>query len=734
MCVAGERGFRYPALYLKDLKDTHNSLRNNDVVGFVVEDNTISANSRFSTASGAIVHMMHEGYFMGNTLTSNNCGKGVTTAVSVHGSTGPSPDILAARNNTYDNPACTFELSSAVLYDASEYIDARYSYFGVGIAPQVEAKVFDFTDDSRKGKIVWRAFLGSAGGQVADPWPLSSMVFGAVTTNTVLTGTVHVIGALTLTSSAVVTVAAGSAILADSGVCIQVSGRAQLLARGTSQDPILFDTSQQKSTWCGLVFSSLAAVTFAEFQPFEPSYSGGSVLQWCIVDHAGGGGSDGAVVINAGGPAVINTVITNSARNGVVVENSAHPYTARAVILDSEIRSSARSGILFSGDQGPGRVSHVVARSTLRTNGDAAIKFAKDAFQGSGALFSSLTVHIVGNTITENGHKFSCGGGVTTVYGQALYRPIRIVGNVFADNTAPGYVCGCALALSLGGITTQTSTTYAASISDATIDDGFGTALIEYNTIKGNSAGAHSALLLDDKKCSSTNCGSAAIGFVVRFNNITGNQDNSMTAGAPVVLPDEGIFQHNVVTLSAGGARSAVLVRHQSGPGLHILHMGNNTLHNPQYDRELHVDADFDANEYVDARFSYWGVTNAGAIESRIFHTADRALTRTVVFSSFLSTAPSIDGIGAGAFPLLPTRSSTVSTTAQAEVTTGEAATFDVTPAASPEATTTVASTTTLAATTTTASITTTTTTYIFAAATLLCLRVAFGASANARV
>ena len=105
-----------------------------------------------------------------------------------------------------------------------EYIDARYSYFGVNTAAKVAAKVLDFDDsgNTRKGKIVWRAFLGSAGGQVADPWPLSSMVVGTVTgTLDGSSNPVHVIGPLVIQTPVIV--APGSSVLVDGGVFIRVT-------------------------------------------------------------------------------------------------------------------------------------------------------------------------------------------------------------------------------------------------------------------------------------------------------------------------------------------------------------------------------------------------------------------------------------------------------------------------------------------------------------------------------
>ena len=371
--ISGNTAAMYPAMVLTDGKSTsRDTTRNNDRVGYVVEDNEITSNVATSSTTSAVVRIVNEGYFQSNVLTGNTGGAATSAAVSVHTTGGRAyPYILVAHNNTFNNPKCTYELFAASRFEPDEYIDARFSSWGAATtAARVANRVFDCRDDVRKGKIIWRGFLGSAGGRVADPWTNTKV--GTIAQDTLLDGTqmpVHIIGALKITGGAVVTVVAGSSVLVDTGVFITINSLARFIAQGNSAEPIVFDTSEQGKTWGGFVFSTASRqVDVATTAPFQVDYSLGSVLEWCVVAHAGSGGryagspcnhhtgtssacqSSGAVAIYAGGPAILNTNILNSATNGIVVDNSGSLYNARAVILDSMIADSTQSGVVFTGN------------------------------------------------------------------------------------------------------------------------------------------------------------------------------------------------------------------------------------------------------------------------------------------------------------------------------------------------------------------------------------------------
>jgi hypothetical protein len=85
-----------------------------------------------------------------------------------------------------------------------------------------------------------------------------------------------------------------------------------LLARGNSQQPILFTSSQaQKAAgqWKGLIFR-------------DPSDDASNILEHCIIEYAGAGGITENVRIENAAPTLLRCMVRNSSMHGILLLNA----------------------------------------------------------------------------------------------------------------------------------------------------------------------------------------------------------------------------------------------------------------------------------------------------------------------------------------------------------------------------------------------------------------------------
>ena len=623
--ISGNSASSSPALYLKDRKKGSDSSRLNSDVGYVVVGNTFSQNRVVSSSTaGAVVSIIQDGFFENNVVTGNDGGPGQVAAVMITSNQAAGPAILRAHNNTFSNPDCGFELRATTYYTEDEYVDARFSYFGSTSPTAIKRRIADTVASPSRGKIIWRQFRGSTGGPVADPWS-DNAVWGVVDTDTVLDGTqspVHIIGPLTVTSNAVLTVVPGSTVLVDGGVAIKVLGSSRLVAAGTAALPITFGPSSTGSAWQGILFSTSAAATATVAEPHAVDSSDGSLLEWCVVAGAGRDATSpnqetaAAIRVASGGPAIISTTIKDSVAHGLVVENNSPSSLARCILVDSFIQDCMLDAVLFQGNHGLGPVPHIIARNVLRRNGRSGVRIGADVFQGTSGsnAFGRIRLVVAGNAIEGNR------GGIRVAAGKGLYRNVDILDNVIKNNRGASDD-GSGVVITLNGAP-STDTAFNAGLRAAAVRvaEGFGTCHIRGNTISANTAQRYPALLLNiDTNSHGGSYNNEAVGFVVEDNIMTKNvaMSTSSTSAAARIVHD-GWFERNTITgNNAGGhANAAAVVVYPSGG---ILHAHNNTYQNPACGLELRsAGTGGSVQQYVDARFSYWGSSQAAKVKKRV--------------------------------------------------------------------------------------------------------------------
>jgi hypothetical protein len=292
---------------------------------------------------------------------------------------------------------------------------------------------------------------------------LATDVGGPIVTDTTwtLSGSPYVvIAAVIVGGNATLTIEPGVVVKVNAGLGITVGSQAfgvgTLKAIGTAGQRITFTSNilpGQPGQWKDLQFTD--RTVDAVFDG-DGRYVSGSVLQYCVVEFAGGGApGSGAVTISQSSPFVNFCEIRNNARSGIYANNvSATPLTPVLQIIGSHVHHNADS-------EGGGvrvRVNAFVCRNNVIANNAAG--------GGGGGLYADYpygdgtTFTFSNNTVSNN--TANVGGGV---YIRMLTGPAYLVsGNTIVGNSS-----------NLGG------GMYAAS-------DGLASFTIQNNNIIGNLA------------------------------------------------------------------------------------------------------------------------------------------------------------------------------------------------------------------------------------------------------
>ena len=180
-------------------------------------------------------------------------------------------------------------------------------------------------------------------------------------------------------------------------------GPGTLVARGTAIAPIVFTSDLQDSMvpaagdWNAITFGDQAVD--ANFTAPGGAYLSGSVLEHCIVEYAGGGGTgSGAIVLSACTPWIADVLIRDSAATGI-----------RAALTGSPAIRIERSELL--------RCAGVAAGGGLHLVGGTGHRIIDTDFRdcsgssGGGAFIDATTVE-VRNCLFDDNTAASGGGGL----------------------------------------------------------------------------------------------------------------------------------------------------------------------------------------------------------------------------------------------------------------------------------------------------------------------------------
>ena len=201
---------------------------------------------------------------------------------------------------------------------------------------------------------------------------------------------------------------------------LQVNGT--LIARGAAANPITFTSSQaspQKGDWKNIAFTdSSADATFDAVG----HYTGGSILQYGIVEYGGGG---------------VGSVV--------------HAPNAAPYIDHNTVRNNAARGIRATGTV---TIHVIISNNTVSGNSTSDYGGGIYVFYGTVTGNTVSGNSVTGNTDYTNYYSYNCSGGIDASYG-------TVTGNTISDNSVTGfysYNCG-------GGIYADGSTVTGNTVS-----------------------------------------------------------------------------------------------------------------------------------------------------------------------------------------------------------------------------------------------------------------------------
>jgi len=201
---------------------------------------------------------------------------------------------------------------------------------------------------------------------------------------------------------------------------LQVDGT--LIARGAAANPIIFTANQaspQKGDWKNINFADSSVD--ATFDSGE-NYTGGSILEYCIVEY-GGNGVDGAVQTNHASPLIDHCTVRNNQSSGITgigTDNTSVIIRNNTVSGNSTPRGGGGIYASFG----------VVIGNTV--SGNSATRYY--GFSGGGGIYASDST-VISNTVNDNsvsgGDEYGGGGGIYAYHSTAM-------GNTVSGNSVDG--------------------------------------------------------------------------------------------------------------------------------------------------------------------------------------------------------------------------------------------------------------------------------------------------------
>jgi len=328
--------------------------------------------------------------------------------------------------------------------------------------------------------------------------PASTTVSGVITNTTwTVAGSPYIVTApITLTTGYTLTIEPGTQVRFDPGTYLRVEGK--LVARGLVTQPITLTANRDfpnPGDWGYVHFTDASADATYDA---NWNYTGGSILEYVVVEYAGGG-SSAAVRLESAAPYVHHSVIRNNARRGLHYSGSGSPRIIGNTIQDN--------GATATQDKGGG----IYAESACTIQGNTvqgnAVAISADSATGGGAGIWAVNATIYNNTVTDNTASSTSYNG--NIHGGGVYASGgQVVANTISNNIAQGtnsdywnYVRGGGL-YTTGGIPVQQNVVQGNTARViATSGGGRGYAsgggifasggTVRDNTISGNTASAN---------------------------------------------------------------------------------------------------------------------------------------------------------------------------------------------------------------------------------------------------
>jgi hypothetical protein len=503
---------------------------------------------------------------------------------------------------------------------------------------------------------------------------IATDVSGFISTNTTwnLISSPYTVTSNVLVGSGItLTIEPGVIIKFTSGTALQIDG--QLIARGSSGNQITFTSNQSTPApgdWGYILFSNSS--TDASYDENE-NYTGGSILEYCIVEYAGGSviTNNGALRIDNCSPFINRSTIRKN-YSGINIFRSNDPWNAQSVtILDTNIESNYTNNMssvfggaaiyaegslvlkhsMVSGNNGAGVIVNSVGGGTRPYSGPMTLTeniVTNNTGTGVSAYYS---VTLTNNEISGNGH-----GGFVGYAGV-----ITLTGNMIKNNTNNtsfwsgdvGNGGGATVFAHTFPITIKNNTicNNVTSISGGGVDIGGtyagGTVILENNVIYNNRA-------------STTGGGvNGLCDGVTICNNIISN--NTATQGGGIYGSSGGSVNTTVTrnSIIRNSAQQAGAIQHDFGGDFKYNTISGNVAIGTAPTYTVHISSDpfFNDNNIFNNTATYtlwnnntqgsanlnctnnfWETTTSSEIQTKIYDWFDDATKGMVDFSPFLTS------------------------------------------------------------------------------------------------
>ncbi|MEW5801121.1 MAG: MopE-related protein [bacterium] len=443
---------------------------------------------------------------------------------------------------------------------------------------------------------------------------------------------------ISVVSGATLTIEPGVEVRLQEGKAVQVDGT--LIARGTVDAKIVFTTYQKSPLvrWGYILFtdSSVDATVDGE------NYTGGSILEHCLVEYANGGDRQGAVICEKASPLFNYCEIRNNTISGMRITDSSNLVTN--CNINNNISASSGAGINASGNS-----TLTIISSTITNNASGGTS------GGGGICFTSPGIlTIISSTITNNSAAPTPGSGNNNFWGGGIAANsgvINISSSTVAGNTAKRFGGGIRASGSSITVSNCKIVNNSAEGSGGGIAMSVPNVTITSSTLSSNvSHGAGGGIF--GEYCGSTNISYCTIydnkatsrggGIDVRgasSHNISHNlfMDNSSTNHG-AFISDENSASLKLTNNTFFSNKSGLSGIYLKGTAYTI--SNNNIYDNPtQYD--IYCDNP-SASPVLNATNNYWGTEDEFEITERIYDWYDDSSKGKVEYYPFL-TAPSPD-------------------------------------------------------------------------------------------
>jgi parallel beta-helix repeat protein len=393
-----------------------------------------------------------------------------------------------------------------------------------------------------------------------------------------------VTGNVSVSSGVTLTIQPGTTIKFNSLKVLAVQGT--LIARGTATSPITFTsnlTPPAKGDWGYIHFAPASAdATF----DVSGNYIGGCILQYAVVEYAGGTSvsNNGVIRIEGSSPFIDHSVIRNSGAAGVSAWSN-----STSCITGNTIASNSGDGIQLS-NSNVFTSAFTIGNNTITNN------------TGYG-LYASGTVDVSSNIITGNSQM-----GIYLVNSSAT-----VSKNSVADNSKNGlYASASRVTVSENSFTGH---------SDWTIWNAGGWMTVSGNTITNNQA-----------------CGIYSHGTVtISDNTITSNRASSYGGGIYIFAGTATITGNSIIGNTAAQANrgGGIYIGSGSSAMIHDNNLYGNLTGNPtNIPNDLYNGNSYSSND-INAKNNWWGTTDDAIIEDHIWHFMDDATLGIVDYVPF---------------------------------------------------------------------------------------------------